>query len=86
VDAQPPVEDRKLVGRDIKKVEFGWPLGKPYCRALGKRLWEVRSDMTARVIFFIKDAEMVLHGFEKKMQKTLPREINTALKRKRELE
>jgi len=41
-----PVEDRTLVGRDIKKVEFGWPLGKPYCRALGKRLWEVRSDLT----------------------------------------
>ena len=22
-------EDRKLVGRDIQKVEFGWPLGMP---------------------------------------------------------
>lgn len=29
------VEDRKLVGRDIQKVEFGWPLGMPYCRSLG---------------------------------------------------
>jgi hypothetical protein len=25
-------EDRRLVGRDIQKVEFGWPLGMPYCR------------------------------------------------------
>ena len=31
------LEDRKLVGRDIQKVEFGWPLGMPYCRSLGKR-------------------------------------------------
>ena len=23
------VEDRKMVGRDIQKVEFGWPLGMP---------------------------------------------------------
>src|SRR5579871_2671710 len=86
-----PVEDRKLVGRDIQKVEFGWPLGMPYCRALGKGLWEVRSDLTdgriARVIFFIKDGEMVLlHGFEKKTQKTPPREIDLALTRKREVE
>jgi hypothetical protein len=40
-----PLEDRKLVGRDIQKVEFGWPLGMPYCRSLGDGLWEVRSDL-----------------------------------------
>jgi hypothetical protein len=28
-------EDRKRLGRDIQKVEFGWPLGLPYCRSLG---------------------------------------------------
>jgi hypothetical protein len=28
------VEDRKLIGRDVQKVEFGWPLGMPYCRSL----------------------------------------------------
>lgn len=39
------VEDRKLVGLDIQKVEFGWPLGMPYCRSLGNGLWEVRSDL-----------------------------------------
>jgi len=31
-------EDRKLAGRDIQKVEFGWPLGMPYCRSLGDGL------------------------------------------------
>ena len=40
------LEDRKLIGRDIQKVEFGWPLGMPYCRSLGGSLWEVRSDLT----------------------------------------
>ena len=84
-------DDRRLVGRDIQKVEFGWPLGMPYCRPLGHGLWEVRSDLTggriARVIFFIKDGEMVLlHAFEKKTQKTPDREIDMALKRKREVE
>lgn len=29
------MEDRKLTGRDIQKVEFGWPLGMPYCCSLG---------------------------------------------------
>jgi hypothetical protein len=23
----------------IRKVEFGWPLGMPYCRSLGNGLW-----------------------------------------------
>ena len=28
-------EDRKIIGKDIQKVEFGWPIGMPYCRPLG---------------------------------------------------
>ncbi len=84
-------DDRRLVGRDIQKVEFGWPLGMPYCRPLGHGLWEVRSDLTggriARMIFFIKDGDMVLlHAFEKKTQKTPGKEIDIALKRKREVQ
>lgn len=84
-------DDRRLVGKDIQKVEFGWPIGMPYCRPLGHGLWEVRSDLTdgtiARVIFCIVAGEMVLlHGFIKKTQKTPAREIDLAIKRKRELE
>jgi phage-related protein len=80
-----------VVGKDIQKVEFGWPIGMPYCRPLGHGLWEVRSDLTAgtiaRVIFCIIAGEMVLlHGFIKKTQKTPPKEIDLALKRKRELD
>jgi hypothetical protein len=58
------LEDRKLVGRDIQKVEFGWPLGMPYCRSLGNGLWEVRSGLTdgkiARVVFCVVQERMVL--------------------------
>ena len=69
------LEDRKSIGRDIQKVEFGWPLGMPYCRSLGDSLWEVRSDQTdgktGRVIFCVVRERMVLlHGFVKKSRKT----------------
>ncbi|MDN3279434.1 type II toxin-antitoxin system RelE/ParE family toxin [Frankia sp. RB7] len=36
---------RKIVGEDIKDVEFSWPIGMPLCRSLGKGLWEVRSEL-----------------------------------------
>jgi phage-related protein len=83
--------DRRLIGKDIQKVEFGWPIGMPYCRPLGHGLWEVRSDLTggriARVMFCIVRGEMVLlHGFEKKTQKTPQRDIDLALRRKQEIE
>ena len=82
--------DRRALGKDIQKVEFGWPIGMPYCRALGGGLWEVRSDLVggriARVIFCIVGGEMVLlHGFEKKSQKTPPQDIELALKRKKDI-
>lgn len=83
-------EDRRTVGKDIQKVEFGWPIGMPYCRSLGFGLWEVRSDLSggriARVIFSIVGNEMVLlHGFEKKTQTTPKHDIELALKRRREI-
>ena len=29
-------EDRKVVGEDIKDVEFSWPIGMPLVRSLGR--------------------------------------------------
>jgi phage-related protein len=83
-------EDRKRVGRDIQKVEFGWPLGMPYCRGLGNGLWEVRCDRTggriARVIFSVASRRMVLlHGFIKKTQQTPVQDLQLALKRMKEV-
>jgi len=84
-------EERQIIGRDIQKVEFGWPVGMPYCRGLGKGLWEVRSDLTggkiSRVIFCIVRGRMVLlHGFVKKTQKTPRKDLDLALTRMREVE
>lgn len=84
-------EDRKIIGKDIQKVEFGWPIGMPYCRPLGNGLYEVRSDilnqLIARVIFFIKANEMILlHGFIKKSQKTPKPDLDLAIKRKKKVE
>jgi phage-related protein len=47
-------------------------------RALGRRLWEVRSTLTqgriARVLFCIHGSRMILlHGFIKKTQRRLMR-------------
>ena len=82
--------DRKTVGKDIQKVEFGWPIGRPHCAPLGFGLWEVRSDLDnnriGRVIFCMGDGQMILlHSFIKKTQKTPQQDIELALKRKREV-
>jgi phage-related protein len=66
------------------RLSFGWPIGMPVCRPLGKsELREVRSTIRegkveARVIFGIDGAEMILlHGFEKKPSQQ-DNEIKTA--------
>jgi phage-related protein len=85
-----PVDDRKRIGKDIQKVEFGWPIGMPYCRPLGQGLWEVRSDLSdgaiGRVIFFFREGAIVLlHGFMKKTRKTPSQDIALALRRMKEV-
>ena len=84
-------EDRKIIGVDIKTVEYGWPIGMPTCRSLGVGLWEVRSNLVdgkiGRVMFCIRDGDMyLLHGFIKKSQKTPRSDLNVAISRKKELE
>lgn len=85
-----PAADRQIVGKDIQKVEFGWPLGRPHCAPLGEGLWEVRSDLgssrIARVIFCMGAGHMILlHGFIKKTQKVPQQDIDLARKRQREV-
>lgn len=85
-----PREDRKSIGEDIKTAQYGWPLGMPLIRKIGRGLWEVRSNIStgiARVFFTVKDNLMVLlHGFVKKSQKTPPNELDTARRRLNNLE
>ena len=83
-------DDRVVIGSDSLAVQKGWPLGLPLCRSLGAGLWEVRSTLPsqriARVIFAFDDGVIVLlHGFIKKTQKTPRDEIDSALKRLKEM-
>jgi phage-related protein len=82
-----PREERRIIGEDIKTVQFGWPLGMPLVRKLEKGLWEVRSRLPnriARVIFTSGESRMVLlHGFIKKSQKTPQEDLELARTRLR---
>jgi phage-related protein len=83
-------KDRRIIGEDIKDIEFSWPIGMPLCRSLGGGLWEVRSDITqgriARVLFSIHLGRMVLlHAFIKKTQKTPADDLELATKRRKEI-
>jgi len=82
-----PREERRILGENIKTVQFGWPLGMPLVRKLDKGLWEVRSRLPnriARVIFTSGEGRMVLlHGFIKKSQKTPQEDLELARTRLR---
>ncbi|MBE9100316.1 type II toxin-antitoxin system RelE/ParE family toxin [Vacuolonema iberomarrocanum] len=83
--------ERKVIGIDIKTIEYGWPIGMPTCRSMGKGLYEVRSNLPngtiARVLFCIyQENILLLHGFIKKTQKTPKQDLDLALKRKKKLE
>jgi phage-related protein len=77
--------DRKVIGEDIKTVQFGWPLGMPLVRKMGKDLWEIRTRLDgriARVLFTSKDGMIVLlHGFIKKSDKTPADDLAVAQQR-----
>ena len=83
-----PSEDRKLIGEDIKTVEFGWPVGMPVCRSLGGGICEIRThlkqDRIARVLFYIdaRGRMVLLHGFIKKTQKTPLNDLELARRNK----
>ena len=77
---------KKIVGVDVKTVEFGWPIGMPVCKPLGNGLYEVRSNLQsnkiARIIFCIEGPEMILlHSFIKKSQKTPQNDLGIARRR-----
>lgn len=82
-----PVAERKIIGNDIGTLEFGWPIGMPLCRPLGKGVHEVRSKLPtriARIVFYVDGDRMVLlHGFIKKDQKTPKPDLDLAIERKR---
>jgi phage-related protein len=80
-----------VIGQDLMRVQYRWPIGMPLCRAMGDGLWEVRSDLPgnriARVLFTVRQDEiLIVHGFLKKTRKTPDDDLALAHKRKREFE
>lgn len=83
-------ESRKSIGRDLKRLEFGWPIGMPLCESMGDGLFQVRTDLhgnkIARVLFCVEKGKMhLLHGFIKKTQKTPKQELDLAKARRKEV-
>jgi len=80
-----PRNEKKIIGEDIKTVQYSWPIGLPIVRKLGAGLWEVRSfleNRTARLLFTVHNNLMVLlHGFIKKSQKTAKSDLELAKRR-----
>jgi len=80
-----PREECQVIGVDILKVQFAWPLGKPLVDNVGDGIWEIRSRLgnrIARMLFAVVGQEIVLlHGFLKKSRKTPPAELQLAKKR-----
>lgn len=86
-----PREDKRAIGRDIAKVQFGWPVGLPLCRPLSGGLWEVRSSLPsrreARVFFAFHDGGLVaLHAIIKKAQRTPAEDLALVRNRLKELQ
>lgn len=80
-------EERKVVGEDVKLVQFRWPLGMPLVRKIETDLWEVRTHLSSgrivRIFFTVKGQQMaLLHSIVKKSQKTPERDLKLARSRK----
>jgi phage-related protein len=83
-------EDRRAIGLDLMRVQFGWPIGMPLVRSLKGGLWEVRSALLgrriARLLLCFHEGEIVVvHGFIKKTQRTPVEDIDLARRRMREV-
>jgi phage-related protein len=83
-------EDRRTIGLDLMRVQFGWPIGMPLVRSLKDGLWEVRSALPsqriARLVLCAHDGCLVvLHAFIKKTQKTPAGDLEIARRRLKEV-
>lgn len=88
---QQPVNDRRVIGEDLRMVEIGYPVGLPLCKHLRGDLWEVRSSLPskreARLIYFFdgkRQMIVIANGFIKTSRTTPKREIETAERRRKE--
>jgi phage-related protein len=83
-------EDRRVIGSDLMRVQFGWPIGMPLVRSLKDGLWEVRSTLPSQriarlILCFHQGTLVVLHGLIKKTRKTPAEDLALARRRMREV-
>lgn len=82
-------EEKKLIGEDIKTVQFGWPIGMPVVKKLEKGIWEIRTTLNnkiSRILFSVYEENIVLlHGFIKKSNKIPKEDLELARKRERDI-
>ena len=81
--------DKKIIGEDLKTIQFGWPLGMPLVKHIEGDIWESRSKLKngiARVLFVLDGKSMILiHGFKKNQQKTPKPDLDLARARVKKL-
>lgn len=85
-----PENDRKKLGGDLRRLQYGWPVGMPLVKSMGGGLWELRTSLPskreARVLFAADGGGIaVLHGFIKKSMQTPKPDLDIARKRLKEL-
>ena len=85
-----PKEVMHEIGADIAKVQRRWPVSRPLVGSFVSGLYEVVSTFNKneyRVMFCVAEEAMVLlHGFQKKTQKTPPNDLKLARARQKEVE
>ena len=83
-------QDRRAIGLDLMRAQFGWPIGMPLVRSLKDGLWEVRSALPSQkiarlILCFHMGMLVVLHGFIKKTRSTPLQDIESAKRRMKEV-
>lgn len=82
-----PAQDRARIDLAIRLLkEFGTELGMPHAQPLRDRIWELRPG-SIRLLYFayINRQFVILHSFRKTTQRTPDREIETAVRRMKEI-
>lgn len=79
-------EDKKKIGTNFQRVQFGWPIGMPMCRPLAEGLFELRTSLSnrreARVLFGVQSGQVrVVHAFMKKTRATTAEDMALARQR-----
>lgn len=83
-----PSDDRKIVGRDLMRLQIGYPMGPPLCKPVSPPIWELRSSLPSKRemrLLYRFDAStqqiVVVHAFIKTTRTTPKADIALASKR-----